>query len=226
MLNGPASRKFVFVTREVTTWKFRVALVAALAAVAWLSSSTWSRQLGRSLVCVDSIRPVDVILIDNFDQNYLLFERAAALRKIGIAPRVVVPTELSEEADGPTVAEGILDVMIRVSHLQDFETVPIREVEPISLNAAYQIRSRLQQIGARSVAVVTAGFRSRRSFLVYSRVFNETGISVSCVPVFGTKGLDTWQDTWHGIQDVLQQFAKLQYYRFYILPFHHRFVRV
>jgi hypothetical protein len=30
---------------------------------------------------------------------------------------------------------------------------------------------------------------------------------------------DSWADTWHGVQGVTEQFIKLQYYRFYVLPF-------
>jgi hypothetical protein len=28
-----------------------------------------------------------------------------------------------------------------------------------------------------------------------------------------------WAQSWHGIQGVSEQFLKLQYYRFYVLPF-------
>ena len=67
--------------------------------------------------------------------------------------------------------------------------------------------------------VVTPGFRSRRSFLVYSRVLGEAGIATYCEPVFGEATAETWNDSWHGIELVAEQFVKLQFYRFYVLPF-------
>ena len=70
--------------------------------------------------------------------------------------------------------------------------------------------------------LVTPGMRSRRSDLVYRSVLAPAGISVLCVPVFGRSTPDNWWHTWHGIQEVLEQSGKLQYYRFYVLPFHRR----
>jgi len=74
--------------------------------------------------------------------------------------------------------------------------------------------------GIKSVILVSPGFRSRRSFLVHQAVLGEAGITVGCVPVFSeAANPQTWARTWHGLQTVGEQFAKLQYYRFYILPF-------
>ena len=61
--------------------------------------------------------------------------------------------------------------------------------------------------------------RSMRSFLIYQAVFRSSGIHVQCVPVTGRPSVSEWDSTWHGIQEVVLQFAKLQYYRWYVLPF-------
>jgi hypothetical protein len=71
----------------------------------------------------------------------------------------------------------------------------------------------------RSVIAVSPLFRSRRSSLVYSAVLGAAGISVSCEPVGGNRSVETWTHTWHGMQDVLEQWIKLQYYKRYVLPF-------
>ena len=98
--------------------------------------------------------------------------------------------------------------------------IPVREREPIAFGVAHQVRSFLVQNRIRSVILVSPGFRSRRSFLVHKAVLGEIGITVGCVPVFGELATpQTWARTWHGTQTVVEQFAKLQYYRFYILPF-------
>jgi hypothetical protein len=181
----------------------------------------WMLRIGQSLVCTEEISPSDVILVENFDPHYLVFERAAALRKAGLAARVLVPTQASHDPERVNpVSRGMTELMARVARLQDPEILPIRIFEPVSLNAAYQIRDFLTKEHLRSVIVVTDGFRSKRSSLVYHAVLDPAGIKVGCVPVFGQKTPKNWTQTWHGIQDVTAQFLKLQYYRFYVL-WHH-----
>ena len=48
--------------------------------------------------------------------------------------------------------------------------------------------------------------------------FQERRILTHCAPVFGEMTADTWNRSWHGVQQVAEQFLKLQYYRFYVLP--------
>jgi hypothetical protein len=71
--------------------------------------------------------------------------------------------------------------------------------------------------------VVTLGFRSQRSSLVYHAVLGPAGITVSCVPLFGEKTPKNWTQTWHGIQDVTEQWLKLQHYCCLVKPFGLRF---
>ena len=109
--------------------------------------------------------------------------------------------------------------MARQARLGAWEVLPIREVEPITLNAAAQLRDHLVGERVRSLIVVTQGFRSRRSTLAYRAVLGPAGIQVRCVPVFGLKTPESWTETWHGVQGVSRgAFVKLQYYRFYVLP--------
>jgi hypothetical protein len=197
-------------------------LVLVVVSAAWLTQGIWTQAIADSLVCDEHIGPVDAILVDNLDQNYLLFERAASLRDRGLNARVLVPSFHSPHADTSAVEEGILDLMIRTARLKDVEMVHVDQVEPISLNVALQMRELLTKEHIRSLMVVTTGFRAARALLAYQAALRPVGISVSCVPVFGTIDQDTWRDTWHGIQEVGLQFLKLTYYRFYVLPFHLR----
>ena len=100
---------------------------------------------------------------------------------------------------------------------QNVEILPIRIREPVSLNAAYQIRDFLTREHLRSVIVVTDGFHSKHSALVYHAVLDPAGIKVGCVPVFSERTPKNWTVTWHGIEKVTEQLLKLQYYRFYVL---------
>ena len=203
-----------------TTWKLRVgALVLAILAVA-ATREFWIAHVGRSLVCAQELAPSDIILIENFDPNYVLFERAAQLEKAGLAPRTMVPVQAARDpALANPIFKGFAEVMAREARLNAWDIIPIQEIEPISLNAAMQIRKRLDQEQVKSLIMVTGGFRSRRTSLIYGRVLADAGIQVRCEPVFGNAKPGHWTDTWHGVQEIAEEFGKLQYYRFYVLPF-------
>jgi hypothetical protein len=202
-----------------TAWKVSLALLIVIIVVA-LTSRFWTVQIGRSLVCAEDLAPSNAILVENFDPNYLLFERAAALEKAGVAPTTLVPVGISSDAESANpVSTGIAELMARQARLRSWRMIPFRTIEPISLNAALQIRARLTAERITSVVVVSPGFRSRRSTLVYRATLGAAGIAAHCVPVFGRTSPENWTRTWHGIQEVAEEFLKLQYYRFYVLPF-------
>ena len=217
-------RLFFYQTEKVrATWLLRVLLLLGVGLVVVLCRGLWIPAISRTLVCNEAVRRSDAILIDNFEVNYLVFERAEQLKRAGIAPRVLVPTGASTETtqlEPSRVFAGIAEVMARVARLADPELIPVREVEPIALNAAYQLRDFLQGERVRSVVIVSPAFRSRRSALVYDAVFGAAGIRTSCVPVFRpNEDPATWIGTMHGIQEVLEQEIKLLYYRAYVMPY-------
>ena len=200
-----------------TTWKLRIGLLVVAIAALILTRPLWTVQLAASLVCAEQAPPSDALLLENFDPDYLVFERAEALRSSGIATRVFVPLTTYDGRRSNEVEAGTADLMARIARLEQVEEIPIRLIEPISLNAAYQIRDFLTKKNIRSVIVVAPGFRSQRSALVYISVLSPANISVGCVPVFGQDTTHTWDESTHGIQGVLEQFLKLQYYRIAVL---------
>src|SRR5215467_1258981 len=201
---GNWRRQFFRTRTSVTpTWKFRVVTVIALILMATMTRGFWAPWLAGSLVCTEAPLPSDIVLVENFDPNYLVFERAAELEKMGFAPRALVPVQVSNEpAVANPVSKGIAELMARQAQLRTWEILPIQEIEPISLNAAYLIRDQLAREHIRSMIIVTPGFRSRRASLVYKSVLRDVGTQVSCVPVFGRANPERWTDTWHSIQDV------------------------
>jgi len=202
------------------TWKLRLGLVALSIGALWLTSGWWTVAIARSLVCDANRAPSDAILVENFDPNYLLFERATRLRQAGLAARVLVPIPTGPGTQEPSdVALATAQVMASISRIGPIETVPIREVEPITLNVARDVQRFLEREHIRSVTVVAPLFRSRRSALVYAATFASAGVTVHCEAVQGSSGVNDWTLTWHGIEDVVQQWLKLQYYRLYVLPF-------
>lgn len=205
--------------RTRTTWKLRLGVLVFAAAVLWLGRGWWTAAIARSLVCEPTLAPSDAILIENLEPNYLLFERAKQLRRAGLADRVLVPVFTDRDGKEPNdVALGTAELIARLSRLGAIEILPVREAEPITATVADQVREFLVRKRIRSVIVVTALFRSRRSILVYESALRDTGIAVRCQPVQGYRGVNNWTVSWHGMQEVTEQWLKLQYYRWGVLP--------
>jgi hypothetical protein len=217
-------RHFVYRSEVLrTTWKLRLGVLSLVALSLWLTSGWWTVAIAGSLVCDESLSLSDAILVENSDPDYLVFERARQLRQAGRAPRVLVPIWTDPGTSTPNdVALGLAEVMARVSRLGPVEIIPVHDVEPITLNVARQIRRFLERERIRSVTIVSPLFRSRRTDLVYSAVLGQAGLGVTCVSARSTHSVNNWTQSWHGIEDVLQQWLKLQYYRMYVLPFEPR----
>ncbi len=199
-----------------STWLLRGLLLAPIALLV-LTRALWLPAVGESLVCREDTNESPAILVDNLDPDYLTFERARQLHDANVTARVLVPLAAGEAGVPNAISKGTAELMARVARLPDVELLPIVEKEPITLNAARQLGEFLIRERLSAVTVVVPGFRSRRSYLAYMSALAPAGISVRCVPVFGTRTPSNWTDTWHGIQEVGLQFLKLQYYRFWVL---------
>src|SRR5262245_23034138 len=215
------TRHLVYRTEHTrTTWTFRVGFVTLVIFALWLTHGWWTAAVGRSLVCKANAAPSDAILVENFDNDFLVFERAANLRQAGLAPRVLIPVLADPRTSKPNDVEvGTAEVMARIAHLGPIDFVPIQVVEPISLNASRDILRFIEREGIRSVIVASPLFRSQRSLLVYTATLGPAGVAVTCAPAGHLDRVDKWTETWHGIQNVLEQGIKLLYYRLYVLPF-------
>jgi hypothetical protein len=199
------------------TWKLRALLLLPVVLLV-LTRALWTTAIGSSLVCEEALNQTDALVIDNLDPDYLVFERAVALYRTGVAPRIFVPVVARRDSPNPNVvSQGIAELMARVAHMPTMELVPIIEREPISLNVAHQMVEVLSRENVTAVTVLAPAFRSARSRLVYATVLLPAGISVRCSPVFGSRTPRTWTNTFHGIQEVSLQFVKLQYYRLWVL---------
>ena len=133
-----------------TTWLFRLALLLFLVGTAFFTRNYWTVKLGESLVCSGNPPPSDALLLENFDPDYLLFERARNLLMSGIASKVLVPIPQDKETKLPNpIAIGVMNVMAASAELPQPTIIPVPEIEPISLNAAREIRSFLTRAGAR-----------------------------------------------------------------------------
>lgn len=213
-----------FITRKEvikTTWAFKATAIVALIVLPYLMEPVWARAVGESLVCRQSghVDRTDAILVDDFDNDYLLYESARHFQEAGLSSTVIAPVSLFADGSVSPVSEAMVDILARLARVQHVRKVPVTIVEPISLNAAFDIRHFVEQNGIRSVMVVTPAFRSGRSMMIYRAVLEPAGVSAHCAPVFDGRTQDNWTRTWHGIQDVTLQFVKFQYYRWYVMPF-------
>ena len=199
------------------TWCLTIAVITVLGGS--LTHRLWFPAIARSLVCTGEEASFEAVLVENFDPDYRLFERTAALQRESVSTRVLVPTATasSDSQEVNLVSRGIVELMARLARVRNVEIVPIKEIEPYSLNAARQIRDFLVREHVRSVLVVSPAFRSRRSSLVYRAVLRPAGIQVYCLAVFGQHTPENWPTSWHGIQAITEQFIKLQFYRFYVV---------
>jgi hypothetical protein len=203
-----------------TTWTARVLLVAITLSLIVSTRTIWSEPFALNLVCSSDQAKVDVVVVENLDSDYLLFEQAADLIGQNKARFALVLVQANGKSpfEAEEVPQGVAELMIRIAHLKNSELLPIEQKEPITLNAALQVASSIKgRENINSAIIVTPGFRSKRTHLIFNSVLKEIGVAVSCAPVWGTSRPDNWTTTWHGIQDVFLQYVKLFYYRLFVL---------
>jgi hypothetical protein len=194
-------------------------LVILLALTAYATRGTWLRIGAQSLVCEPGHEASDAILIDLVGRGYPLFERAKVLQDKGLARTILVPVLRDQRQSEPlSLSVAVIDLMCTTAHLAQCITLDVPLAEPISLNMATRIGDDLKSRGVRSILLVTDGFRSKRSAVVYSAILRPLGIAIRCQPVFGTRSTSDWYRSRHGIQDVGLQLLKLLYYRIFVLP--------
>ncbi|MGC8490541.1 MAG: hypothetical protein ACP5SH_02275 [Syntrophobacteraceae bacterium] len=204
-----------------TTWKLRFLLSVLFLGLIFLARSWWIPAAGRGLVSGPGPGKPDLILVDNLVSDYGLFKKAAELMRGDGVKMVLVPVRSSNrDPDEPDRMAGeITQIMIRDARLPSCRLLPFRQAEPFTLHVARRVGRFLQsRREIHSVLIVTEGFRSRRTRLVYGRVLGKFGVKVCTYPVWGSRVPESWAKTWHGRQEVLLQYLKLLYYEF--LLFH------
>ncbi len=197
-----------------TTWKFRLLLFVG-ALILLVCRGVWAPAVGLVLVHRGELNVSEVLIVENFDTDYLLFEKAGELQRGGFAKRVWVPVESSgrDETKAGLVPKGLAEFMCQVAKIQEPEIIPIRNTEPITYNLAAKIGQKLEGEGVGSIIVVSPAFRSKRDYLIYEKILRPKGIKVYCVPVYGAKTPENWIQSWHGVQEVMLQLGKLIYYQ-------------
>lgn len=219
--HSPSTGWFCRKTVRLPTWRTWLAalmVVPALFGSLYLSRQHWMPLLLEALVHDGPIAPADALIVENYGQDYLVFEMAAELLREGYGKRVFAPAFIFRDPTEPSrVAGGFVEVMTRVARLPDVQVVPVREQEPITLSIARQLAEVLVREEVRSVIVIAPYLRSRRSNLVYQRVLEPLGIRVYCRPSRSSRRPDNWWHDLHGYQEVGLETLKYWYYRIWVL---------
>ena len=208
---------FVHTTVRKTSWRFRIAILCALSLLLIPTRSLWLGSIGTSLTHQDPPAPADLLVLEYYTPNYLLFETAHGLIKSGVSRNVLIPVETPDPGVSNPVATEIARILASHARLADTIQVQVDHIEPITLNVARQVAKKIHAEGASSVILISPTFRSRRSLLVYRSVLEPMGINVQCIHPVESVGPRNWWHTLHGIQDVALELIKLQYYRFIVL---------
>ena len=202
----------------VTTWKFRLLGLLVAASAIYLTYPGCLVSVAAGLVHEEKLDSAQLLVLENFDADYFVFEAARGLLRSGHSSKALVPVVANERTMKPgEVQLGFTEVMSRIAGIDSYEIVAVRHTEPVSLTVALQVANLVESQGIESVIVVSPRFRSARSYLVYDHVLTPRGIRVQCLAASGPVDVATWWHTWHGIQDVGLEYSKLLYYRFWVL---------
>ena len=115
----------------VTTWKLRLSVLVTAVLLLCLCYPAWLVGIGDSLVHQERLEPADLILLENFHPDPLVFEAAQDLVRSGYSLQVLVPVRASAELEVDPVQRGFVEVMSRAAGIERYEILPVRHIEPI-----------------------------------------------------------------------------------------------
>jgi uncharacterized SAM-binding protein YcdF (DUF218 family) len=84
--------------------------------------------------------------------------------------------------------------------------------EPITLTAARGAMEKISKENIKSAVLVSEGFHTRRSYLVYQHVSNPLGIKIFPSAYFNSYQLNHWWSQEGGLREFSAEFVKLIYY--------------
>jgi hypothetical protein len=148
-----------------------------------------------------------------------LVARAAGMVSSGKARRMVVVLNRVPE-DNPSVEiEAPCSVVQKAFGGLGLDDTSYRIIvtsfrHPVTLTSAKEVMEILAGEEVRKVILVSPGFHTRRSYLVYQSLGEPLQIRIYPHASFDghNHGLDKWWTQWHGVHDFVEQGIKLLYY--------------
>lgn len=145
---------------------------------------------------------------------------AAGMVSSGKARRLIVILTRNAVGDTPSAdpEDPLLIVHKALGDLEQDESLckiirpPFQH--PATLTSAKAAMGVLASEGVRSVILVSPGFHTRRSYLVYQSLGEPLQIRIYPHASFDghNHGLDKWWTLWPGVRDIVEQCIKLSYY--------------
>jgi hypothetical protein len=162
----------------------------------------------------------DVVIlegIDHIEKDHVA--RAAGMVMSGQAHRMVVVLTRRAPADVPSDPDVRLVVIRSAMNGSRLEEKQYRIIEtglqhPVTLTSAKEAMEILAGEGIRSAILVSPGFHTRRSYLVYQSIGEPYQIRIHPHASFDghDHGLERWWAQYEGARDFVEQVLKLAYY--------------
>jgi uncharacterized SAM-binding protein YcdF (DUF218 family) len=95
---------------------------------------------------------------------------------------------------------------------RDFRIIVTRIYQPITLTAARGALEDISKENIKSAILLSPGFHTRRSYLVYQHLCVPYQIKIFPSACFSSYQLDHWWSQENGLRDFAQEFLKLVYY--------------
>lgn len=204
--------------RNRRRWLLALAALLAAAGGLWLARSRILAAAGALLVDADPAQRVDLILLLNGDLDTRP-AAAAALWKLGLAPRVAIARSESSRAVRMGLVPNVTDLALEMLRR---EGVPREAIDEIPFpggitstrDEAVALRTWLREHPARSLLVVTNAIHTRRARWISSRELRGAGVRILFFAVPDRRyRLERWWDNEHGFLGVYNEYLKLVYYR-------------
>lgn len=211
-----------FVRREIRRLRlrFKVGLIAVVLGAAWLSAPSWLPLIVDPLVAHYAGASTEAIVAEGWfalDDN--LAREIARICRSGQRVYVIVNEKAGDfygfELD--RVGQSRLN-LARAGVDTSRATILLMSHSPdVPGNTALyavQLRDRLRRDEVRSFTLITDSFHSRRSCLIYSRIFAGSGVAIDCYPAPMGFDRSNWWRKSSGMQYIMAEYVKLIYYLF------------
>jgi hypothetical protein len=209
-----------FFTKEVTnrklTWKFKGILLLFLLLLVLIFHNPILHSIGSYLV-YDSgeISKADIVLLEE-DVNskeglkYCLDMYNKGFCKEIWAVKITDTSMIYSDEEYLNFINSVIDSNGYKIRLKYF----ILDVEhPVTLNKSLQILDSMRIKNYSSIILVTNAFHSKRSYKVYSKIFQTTGITIQSKVYYTKAKLEDWYKNSYGLRYVFPEYIKYVYYR-------------
>ncbi len=200
-----------------------IGLAGILLLLASGSCETFLLEAGRFMAPIDDRMEgiADAVVLEGTEHiQRETVARVAGMVSSGKARRMVVVLTRKEPGDVPSTDleaphSVVQEALDRLGLDEKASRVIVTSFRhPVTLTSAREAMEVLAGEGIRSAILVSPGFHTRRSYLVYQSIGEPLQIRIFPHASFDghNHGLDRWWTQYHGVHDFVEQGLKLAYY--------------